>query len=152
MNQFVRDLNLAAPRPNDGVRIKVIVNGLPLFHGAQLAVDTTIVSAVKRDGTPRPRAAHTDSVAIDHARRLKERTYPELSGEHGRARLVVFAMEVGGRWSSEAYSFVRQLAEAKARGEPELLRKVVTRAWQHRWISVLSIACQRAITDSLRGG
>ena len=98
MNQFVRDLNLVAPRPNDGRRI---VNGLPLFHGAQLAVDTTIVSAVKRDGTLRPRAAHTDSVAIDRARRLKERKYPELSGEHGRARLVVLAMEVGGRWSSE---------------------------------------------------
>ena len=40
-------------------------------------------------------------------------------------------MEFGG------YNFVRQLAEAKARGEPELLRKVVTRAWQHRWILVL---------------
>ena len=30
-------------------------------------------------------------------RRRKERTYPELTGEHGRARLVVLGVEVGGR-------------------------------------------------------
>ena len=72
MNQFVRDLNIDAPRPNDGRRIEVIVNGLPLFHGVQLAIDATIVSAIKRDGTPRPRAANINSVAIDAARRLKE--------------------------------------------------------------------------------
>ena len=102
---------------------------LPLFHDVQLAVDATIVSAIKRDGTPRPRAANINNVAIDVARRLKERTYPELVGQHGRARLVVLAIEVGGRWSTEAYNFVRQLAEAKARSEPELLKKAAIKGW-----------------------
>ena len=45
---------------------------------------------------------------IDPGRRRKERTYPELSGAHGRARLVVLACEVGGRWSSVTQAFLRQ--------------------------------------------
>ena len=42
-----------------------------------------------------------DGVALRQARRRKEGVYPELSGAHGRARLVVLANEVGGRWSLE---------------------------------------------------
>ena len=48
--------------------------------------------------------------ALDQARRTKERTYPELTGEQGRARLVVLACATGGRWSEEAQSFLRHLA------------------------------------------
>ena len=72
MNQFVRDLNVVVPRPNDGRRIEVTTNGLPLFHGVQLVIDTTIISVVKCDGTPRLRVPTVNSVAIDDARRLKE--------------------------------------------------------------------------------
>ena len=43
-NTLVRDLNVAVSRLDDR-RIEVIANGLPLWNGAQLAVDTTIVSA-----------------------------------------------------------------------------------------------------------
>ena len=38
-----------------------------------------------------------DGVALAAARRVKERTYPELLDPGRRARLVVFALEVGGR-------------------------------------------------------
>ena len=62
--------------------------------------------------TERGCAGH-DGAALVQARRLKRRTYPELSGDHGRARLVVLAAEVGGRWSEETRAFVRQLAKAK---------------------------------------
>ena len=48
----------------------MVAEGLPLFHGAQLAIDTTMVS------------------------RRKQRRYTELAGEDGRARLVVFVCEV----------------------------------------------------------
>ena len=54
-----------------------------------------------RDETARPGADRHDGVALSAARRRKEHTYPELSGEGGRARLVVLAAEVGGRWSGE---------------------------------------------------
>ena len=39
-NVRVQDMDLAAPNPLDNRRIEVVVDGLPLFHGAQLAMDT----------------------------------------------------------------------------------------------------------------
>ena len=39
--------------------------------------------------------------ALQAARRRKERRYPELARRFGRAKLVVLAVEVGGRWSKE---------------------------------------------------
>ena len=53
----------------------------PLWHGAQLAKDTTLVSPLRRDGSPRPRTADHGGAALDDARCRKERTYPELSGD-----------------------------------------------------------------------
>ena len=52
------------------------------------------------------------------ARRRNQRRYPELAGEGGRARLVVLACEVGGRFSKECRHFLRQLSKFKARDEP----------------------------------
>ena len=43
-NVRLRDFNLVVQR-QDELRIKVIANGLPLWSGAQLAVDTTLDSA-----------------------------------------------------------------------------------------------------------
>ena len=37
----------------DRKRVEVVVDGLPLFGGAQLAVDTTLVCALHRDGGTR---------------------------------------------------------------------------------------------------
>ena len=112
---MVRDLDLLPLHQVDARRLEVVADGLslPLFHGAQVAVDTTLVSPLRRDGTPHARCAVEDGVVLMQARRRKEQTYPELSGAHGRARLVVLACEVGGRWSSETQAFLRQLAKAK---------------------------------------
>ena len=59
-NVFVRDLDLMGPGVADGGRLEVVVNGLPLFGGSQIAVDTTLVSALHSDGTPLRRAAAED--------------------------------------------------------------------------------------------
>ena len=83
------------------------------------------------------------------ARRWKERTYPELTGRNARARLVVLAGEIGGRWSSETNTFVRLLAQAKAREEPPILRRRVEQAWRLRWGSLLACASARAFATSL---
>ena len=56
--------------------------------------------------------------ALRDARRNKERTYPEPLRDR-RCRLVVFGIEVGGRWSDEA--FLKLLARTKARQTPALL-------------------------------
>ena len=56
-NVPVRDLDLVAHNNLDGRRLEVIADGLTLCHGAQLAVDTTLVSPLRRDGSARARAA-----------------------------------------------------------------------------------------------
>ena len=54
------------------------------------------------------------------ARRMKE--YPELAGNGGRARLMVVAAEVGGRFSAETNQFLRGLVSTKVRGVPGTMR------------------------------
>ena len=66
-----------------------------------------------------------------------------------------FGLEVGGRWSQEAKTFVQLLAQARARSEPPLTRRRMEQAWRLRWYSVLSCAAARAFAASmleLRGG
>ena len=94
----------------------------PLLHGAQLAIDTTLVSPLRADEASHHQCADVDGAALQRARRQKERTYPELSGAHGRAKLVVLAAEVGGCWSYEVQTFLPLLVRARTRSLPEVLR------------------------------
>ena len=49
------DMNLDVPVADER-RIEVVANGLPLWHGSQLALDATIVSPLTRRGEAHPRA------------------------------------------------------------------------------------------------
>ena len=154
-NVVVRDLDLRLPDAAHGRRLEVAVDGLPLFGGAQLAVDTTMVGAVHTDGTAIRGASNADGVAVVAARRRKERTFPELVGPRARARLVVLGVEVGGRLSTETQSFLSRLAKAKANGEVPLMCRTAEQAWRLRWRSLLSCTAARAVATSmleLRGG
>ena len=102
-------------------------------------MDTTLVSPVRRNGTPQQAAATMDGVQLATARTRKEQKYRELL-QSRRCRLVVLALEVGGRWSEEAVTFVRLLAMAKARTVPQLLRPAAQAAFFHRWTGVLAVA------------
>ena len=93
-NVMVRDLDLPVLNATDSRRLEVVVDGLPLFGGSQLAVDTTLVCSLHCDGSPHNGAA--DGVIFPGARR-KERRFPELVGPGSRARLVVLALDVCGR-------------------------------------------------------
>ena len=86
-NMFVRNLDLGVPSAADNRRLEVVVDGLPLFRGVHLAVDTTLVSALKGDGVPRRGPANRDGVVLASARLKKTRTYPELVAAGARARL-----------------------------------------------------------------
>ena len=121
-NAFLRDMDLGPINPLDARRLGVVVDGLALFGGAQLAVDTTLVCPLTRDGAAKPRAATMSGACPEVARRRKEARYPELVGNQGRARLVVLAGEVGGRFSSETAQFLRDFANAKVREVPQLLK------------------------------
>eukprot|EP00439_Symbiodinium_sp_Y106_P029793 s6628_g3.t1 len=82
------------------------------------------------------------------AQRKRRHTYPELLRAR-RCRLVVFGIETGGRWSEEAATFLRLLAQARAAGAPVAVRRAAQAAWVYRWSGILSVAAQRAFVASL---
>ena len=112
---IARDMDVPAPYAQDGRRLEVVVDGLPVRVGVQVAMDTTLVCALHRDGVPRRRAAKRDAVALMAARKEKEATYPELFGPWRRTHLVV--VEVGGSWSEET-------------SELRLMRRRAEQAWR----------------------
>ena len=114
LNMMVRDMDLAVPHAHDTRRLEVVADGLPLFGGTQLAIDTTMVSTLHCDGSARRGAAHRDGVALLAARRNKERTYPELIGD------TIVLVPVGS--------------------EPSILRGRAEQAWRLRWASTLAAA------------
>ena len=89
------------PPPADARAIEILAQGLPLYQGAQLAVDATlIVSLVGRDGTAHPHTTTTPGAAIAQAtRRKRVSVYPEFEQQR-RCRLIVVGLEVGGRWGA----------------------------------------------------
>ena len=117
-----------------GRRVEVIADGLLLWHGAQLAIDTTLMSPLHGDGTARRGAANASGVALQAARRVKEATCPELSGEAGRARLMV----------SGGINFLEAPQAA-----PLILQGRVQAAYLRRWSSLLACSLARAFAVSL---
>ena len=143
-NVALAAMNIDVP-VHDARRIEVVCNGLPLWHGAQLAVDATLVSPVTRDGRPHDGADNHPGWAVRNAvRRKRRQTYPEIDRSR-RCRLVVFGLEVGGRWAEEAATFVRLLARTRAASAPATVRNSAQAAWRTRWSGLISVAAQRAL-------
>jgi len=150
-NAYLRDMLLGSVLPKDDRKLECLATGLPLWNGAQVAVEATLVSPLKADGTPRPGAARHPGTALRDAKKTKERRYPELLTS-GRCKLVVAAMKVGGRWAEEAYEFVDLLAQAKAREAPPALRRSAHHHWVRRWTTLVSVATLRSFADTLLYG
>ena len=112
-NVALRELNLDVPAA-DGRRIEVVANGLPFWQGAQIAIDATIVSPVRRDGSARPEADSEPGLALARVLNRKHRTYPELQRAR-RCQLVVFGVKLRGRINRSTLTFRRLLGRAKAR-------------------------------------
>ena len=145
-NAFLRDMNVGV-RATDDRKIEVLAQDLPCFGGAQLAIDVTLRSAVGRNGEARPHAAEVDGAVLLQARTDKEIRYPELTT--GRCRLVVVAIETGGRWSEEAVDLLWQLSCAKARDVPHFMTHQAALVWERRWSRMLSTSCALAFAASL---
>ena len=111
-------------------------------------MDTTLVSPLTSTGEPGRQGRHPGSPALRAARQAKERTYPELV-RGDRCRLVVLAMEVGGRWSEEAADFLRRLAQARSRAVPQALRPAAIQASIARWSALRTQAAQAPFAASL---
>ena len=147
-NVLLRNTGLPGIGANDSRRLEIIATGLPLHRGVPLGIDATLVSPVRADGTPWPRAAKEDGVAIARAERAKATTYPELVASPV-VRLVTVAMEVGGRMSTTSLQLLRHLARAKARAAPAALQSTARAAWVARWTRLLSVAAQCALAATL---
>ena len=118
-NVFVRDMDLGAFNLFDTRRLEVVVEGLPLLGGAQLAVDTTLVCPLTREGEARPRAAIVSGACLTVAGRRKEARYPELVAWWSwLARLAC------SRWNSPA--------STKVGGVPQILQGRAHAAWFRR--------------------
>ena len=150
-NVYLRNLNLVDPEPSDDRRIEVLATGLHSFLGSQVAVDCALVSPLHRNGRARPQAAHRDGIALEDIAHDKRVRYPEFANS-SRCRLVVAAMEVGGRWSEEAYQFLVQLALGRARGVPAVLRTACALGFMRRWATQVSMAAMRAFAQTLLHG
>ena len=83
-NMFVRDMDLGHFNALDARRLEVVADGLTLWRGAQLAIDTTLVSPLRRDGSARNRA-----LALHWMRLASARRGPTLNS---------VAKEVGPAW------------------------------------------------------
>ena len=112
-NVFLKDMNVEVGA-EDARQIEVLAQDLPYFGGAQLAVDVTLRCVLSCEGEAHPHAADTDGAVLLKARADKEMTCPEVATS-GRCRLVVMAIETGGRWSEEAAEMIQLLSHAKAR-------------------------------------
>ena len=108
-NVTVRDLGIGrrmTPR-GDGRRFVTLWR-------IQLAEDTVLGSTLRCAGAALRGAADTDGLALPAARRREEETYPEFVGPYARARLVILASKVAGRWSSEACTFLMLVARTSS--------------------------------------
>jgi hypothetical protein len=110
-------------------------------------VNTTLESPLTSSGQPRPQGRQAGSPALRAARQAKERTYPELV-RGNRCRLVVSAMEVGGRWSHEAAEFLRLLAQARSRSVPHIFRSAAVQASIARWSALRTHAARAPFAAS----
>ena len=109
--------------------IEVLASGLPVHHGAQLAMDITLRSAVTAQGEARPNVARVNGAVLTAARQAKAAKYWELL-EGARCHLVVVGIETGGRWNEESMGFIETLAGAGAREVSPVLRRSAFLAWR----------------------
>ena len=142
-NVMVRDLDLGAFNHLDGRRLAIIADGLHFWRGAKLAIHTTLVSPTRANGTFQAPCSTLGCVALEEARKTKERKYPELAGNGGRARLVGRGRSGRGRFSAEAAKFLRGFVSAKVRGVPDVLKGKAAAAWSRRWRSMLGCVVGR---------
>ena len=113
-----------------------------------LAIDATLVSPLRGDGSAHPSAATRPGTSFRRAEQAKQRAYPELVGS-SILRLTTVAMEVGGRTNLASRHLLRVAAAARARTEPLPLRPAAARRWLGRWKAMLAVTAQRALAATL---
>ena len=121
--------NTTAPgvAADDRRRLDFVIYGAAA-RGEALCCDATLVSPVRRDGSPIVGAPERDGVALLSAQRRKLARYPELA-RGGPHRLCVLAAEIGGRWNDDSQHLVQRLVAQWARRAPATLRGAASQGW-----------------------
>ena len=104
-----QDLDLPPRAGADNRRLEVVADGLSLFHGAQLAIDTTMVSPGPHGRFCAPAMRNNRRCSHGPSPRSERAHLPRTCSGSRSGTLVVVACEVGGRWSDEALSFLNSL-------------------------------------------
>ena len=138
-------MDVGVPRAGDNRRLEVVVDGLLLFNGRQLAVDTTLVSTLKGNGEPRRGAADRDgwhSQKLDGSRNEPTPNSLDLTPGHNSWSLPL-RWVAGGR--RKAKIFIRLLARAR------FMQRRLEQAWRPRLYAIITCAAARAFAASLLG-
>ena len=138
-NAKLRDMNVAVAATDE--RAIEVLAGLPFRHGAQLAVDITLGSALTCCGN-----ACQQAERVDQTRKRSTQNF-FLQGD--RCHLVVVAIQTGGQWSTESLDFLKTLASARARNAQLILGRSAYLAWMRRWSRTLAVSCGRAFAHSM---
>ena len=145
-------MNLPIPVP-DARRREIVCNGLPLWHRAQQAVDTTCISCVTRSGELRPGADSQPGLALQQATRRKRRdTTPshrarrEAASCYSQLRFV--ALGFRARNFHEASCTSASCACARCRSVGLACQ---CGAYVSRLSGIIAVAAQRALASSLLG-
>ena len=116
-------MDLFPLRQVDNHRLEVVVGGVPLFRRVQLAIDTTMVFPVGSDRTARRQCAITSGAVLDQPGGPSWFSHTVAPGWWS------WVARWGGRWSDETRQFFAGCAAAKARSEPEIMRKSTMLGW-----------------------
>ena len=138
-NAKLRDMDLAVSANNDrAIEVLATVSLCTLVPNWQWTspFGAPLLRTVQR----RPGAARMDGAVCTRAREDKERKHSELL-RADRCRLVVVALETGGRWSEESLQFVESLAAVRARDAPPALFHSAALAWRRRWARMIAVSC-----------
>ena len=93
-------------------------------------------------------ATTVPGVSFNRAIRSKHTTYPELV-DSSVLRLVVAAMEVGGRISRDATNLLTQAGAARAKSMPIAMQPRAARSWKRRWTTMLAAMGQTTLATTL---
>ena len=113
-------------------------------------VSTRRWSAPSSEMDSRAGAQARPALALQQAKARKFRTYPEHQpGGQARCRLVMFGLEVGGRFDRQAVALLRRLARARARDRVPWGWAAAIAALTRRRTALAALAALRADAQSL---
>ena len=143
VERILRSTHVPVP-PDDCRRLDLIVPGLNVERGLPLFCDTTVLSPIAGNGTPRPGTSNRDGRILEDAQNDNDDIYSEVITS-GLGALLCLGCEVYGRWSSQCVKLVPALAREYARGLHPRVRRGTSLALQHRWWGILGVALQNSV-------